>query len=176
MNMKCLIDQRLKKILKKYIEKVEKDLKTLQERNLSILKESKKKKNTNKDLERLKIQYKNQLTVWRVKNGILEKEKADFKIVVEQKVKHIKQLEDEISPDEHIEAEVEIVERQSVLMNIETQDHRCNACNKEFSNSRNLNNHIDAKHNEKVCVFCEKVFTNEQQLLKAEPITLKRRL
>lgn len=49
-------------------------------------------------------------------------------------------------------------------MNNESPGHRCNACNKEFANSRDLNNHVKAKHTEKICVFCEKEFQNDQQL------------
>ena len=70
-----------------------------------------------------------------LKKGKLEKEKADMKTIIKQKVKHIKQLEDEIAPVDPIENDVQIVQSPPLLMNNESPGHRCNACNKEFANS-----------------------------------------
>ena len=139
-------------------------MKNIRERNLAILRESKKKKNTTKELENKTVENEKDLTALRVKNGILEKEYALLKTVVDQKALYIKQLEDATGPGEETDQEVISDQGTPNLMNKDTQDHRCNACDRAFATSQDLNNHIEAKHNQQVCVFCEKVCTNDQQL------------
>ena len=42
--------------------------------------------------------------------------------------------------------------------------HDCNACDKKFKTSTNLENHMNAKHTEKTCVYCDKVCNNDKDL------------
>ena len=68
------------------------DMKMLRDRNISVLKESKKKKNAIKELEKEKNQTKKELTDLRVMNGILVKDNSDLKIDNDNKAKYIQVL------------------------------------------------------------------------------------
>ena len=50
-------------------------------------------------------------------------------------------------------------------MNNESAGHGCNACNKTFRRSDDLDKHIEDKHEEKTCTYCDKVLRNEASLI-----------
>ena len=63
--------------------------------------------------------------------------------------------------------EEEVVEvPQNVTMNKKSSGHNCNACEKNFRKSQDLDKHMDAKHSEKQCTYCDKVCNNEAELIK----------
>ena len=49
-------------------------------------------------------------------------------------------------------------------MSKDSQFHECNACNKMFKKSDDLERHIAAKHDEKQCTYCDKMCSSEQDL------------
>ena len=51
-------------------------------------------------------------------------------------------------------------------MVIEPRYHECNACNKMFKESQDLERHIAAKHEEKQCTYCDTTCSNEEELEK----------
>ena len=165
MSLRSEVEENLKNDLKD-LDKIKQEVKVQRERNLAIMRESKKKKSTNKDLENKEVEHEKEITILRVKNAILEKDNAQLKTVVEQKAIYIKQLEDATAPDIQDESEVIVEEPEQILMNRDNHEHKCNACDKGFSTSHDLDNHMEAKHNQQVCVFCEKVCANEQHLRK----------
>ena len=167
------VEENLKKDLDQYkneINKLRKETKALRERNIAILRESKKKKSVSKDLVKEKAELNNELTLLRVKNAIPTKDNSDLKIKVDNKSKYINELQESLGVDAHVgdtEPEVTIVvEKTSILMNKESTAHNCNACERSFANNRDLDKHIEAKHSQKVCQFCEEVFENDSNLKK----------
>ena len=58
---------------------------------------------------------------------------------------------------------VEVIEP-PVSMSKDSQFHECNACNKMFKKSDDLERHIAAKHDEKQCTYCDKMCSSEQDL------------
>ena len=146
----------------------ERNEKNLRDRSMSIMKDSKKKKNVIKALEKDKLELKKELTDVRVKNGILEKDYSVLKIENDKNKEYISRLEDDIAPEviEGVEV-VELVEDPAnVHMNKESQQQVCNACEKTFKTSQDLDNHIEAKHSPAKCAFCEVEFSSQQQLQK----------
>ena len=51
-------------------------------------------------------------------------------------------------------------------MNKELSGHSCNACNKTFRKSSDLHKHMDAKHSENLCNYCDTVCDNEAAQIK----------
>ena len=142
-------------------------LQSLKDRNVSILRESKKKKRETKELEKDKKNMSNELAILRVKNGMLVKENSTLKIDNQNKAKYIKQLEESNAPsNDSDDDETEEAETVSVLMDKDSQSHNCNACDKSFLVSRDLENHMEAKHSQKSCTFCDKAFNSDPQLIK----------
>ena len=67
---------------------------------------------------------------------------------------------------EIVEDVAEVVEdvTEVVRMDKVTKYHTCNACDKNFKTSQDLENHVGSKHVEKECDYCEKRFRNEHEL------------
>ena len=173
MKKRSEVEENQKKDLDQYkneINQLKKESKSLRERNISILRESKKKKALSKDLGKEKSELNNELTILRVKNGILTKDNSDLKIKLDNKSKYINELQESLGVDAPVgdtEPEVTIVvENQSIRMNKESSGYNCNACDRSFGNNRDLDNHMEAKHSQKVCDFCEEVVENESELKK----------
>ena len=82
---------------------------------------------------------------------------------VKQRDQMIKQLKQALEAKEP--EDIEIV-HQSVTMNNKTTGHTCNACERNFRTSQDLENHMAAKHEEKHCTFSEKMFGSEQELVR----------
>ena len=55
---------------------------------------------------------------------------------------------------------------QLITMHKEATGHNCNACNKSFRRSEDLDKHIADKHEEKQCLYCDKMCRNEADLVK----------
>ena len=94
-----------------------------------------------KDIEKLTKEVKH-----------LKKQTMDLKEEGKQKDVIITQLKEALTE----ESEIEVVEQ---LVN-----HNCNACNKKFRTSNDLEKHIEAKHNENRCIYCDKIFNGEREL------------
>ena len=84
----------------------------------------------------------------------LKKQTIDLKEESKQKDVIITQLKEAIAE----ESEIEVVEQHV--------NNNCNACNKNFRTSHDLERHIESKHNENKCTYCEKVFNGERELTK----------
>ena len=65
---------------------------------------------------------------------------------------------------EENDQEVEI--EQVVTMNKETSGNKCNACGNSFRTNHDLDKHVNSKHTEKTCTYCDKVCKNEQDLVR----------
>ena len=78
----------------------------------------------------------------------LAKEVKALKDTIKEKDKFIKELEEATEAEDDGSNEVEEVP-QNTIMNKELTGHQCNACDKRFRKSNDLDNHIDAKHTEK---------------------------
>ena len=150
---------------KNCINNLEKGLKLQKERNVAILKESKKKKMITKDLEKEKGELTKELQALRVKNAILYKDNADLVTDNKSKAIYIKQMEEGIAPTNDDTPEIVEAERPAaVIMNKDSQKHGCNACDKTFAKAGDLEKHIEAKHRVEVCPFCDKTFNSEKHL------------
>ena len=162
---KVAFDEEMKKRSEVEADQI-KAIDNLRDRNLSILRESKKKKATVKALANDKDEFSKEITVLRVKNGILVKENSTLKIDIENKSKYIKQLEDANAPEASDEVEVAVEEEQPIVveMNRESPGHECNACNRTFTHSIDLDRHIEAKHSPVICTFCDEEFTSKHEL------------
>ena len=91
-------------------------------------------------------------------NKTLSKQVKSLNNVIKQKDLEIKEL---------LEMEDEVVEvPKTVTMNKESAGHHCNACEKTFRKTQDLDKHMDAKHNEKQCSYCDTVCDNETELIK----------
>ena len=67
--------------------------------------------------------------------------------------------------DEELNVAVEVHSEdtnQRVGMNKASTAHRCNACDKEFNASGDLERHLKDKHTESVCNMCDKKFTSRK--------------
>ena len=54
----------------------------------------------------------------------------------------------------------------TALTNKNKARHECNACDKIFRESQDIERHIEAKHEEKNFVYCDQNFTGDQALVK----------
>ena len=52
-----------------------------------------------------------------------------------------------------------------ITLTKETATNKCNACNKVFKTNTNLESHIEAKHSEKKCIYCDLVCDSEDDLV-----------
>ena len=101
-----------------------------------------------------------------------EKDRAKEKLVKEVKLMKtqlkekdiiIKQLQEaHISEDSE---DIEIVQ-QIVNMDKQTKGYKCNACNKNFRKNEDLERHMEARHAEQICLYCDNKFSSEQALVK----------
>ena len=126
-----------------------------------------------KDMETLKIEVDNLKTLLKeqgqeilIKNAVIE----SFKDVEEQKNPNKgggnKTPDDEIltTPDGSSVRAAEAPKMDKVGKN------RCNACDRVFNTNKDLDNHVEAKHNEEVsvlsvpCVLCQKEFTTKKHM------------
>ena len=93
-----------------------------------------------------------------LEKDILTKEVKTLKRTVKEKDSGIGEL---------MEVADEVVEvPQHIDMNKQQDDHTCNACDKTFRKSQDLDKHMDAKHSEKQCTYCDKVCENDSELVK----------
>ena len=127
-------------------------------------------------LEELKIAKHNATLMAQVEinqaKELDEKDKAKEKLFKEvrlakEKIKEkdamIKHLEEALGAEEN--EEVEIVQA-SVNTNKNKANHECNACDKVFRTGQDLERHIDAKHEDKTCTYCDQTFSGDQALVK----------
>ena len=127
-------------------EKIKRYLQTQKDRNKDILIEEKIKKNT---LKKEKKALENEL-----KNA-KKKQEAQESII-----KGLKKA----SSRDNLE-EVEVIEPIETFRQV-SRANNCNACDKVFNSGDNLEKHMEAKHTEKQCIYCDEILTNEQELVK----------
>ena len=124
-----------------------------------------------KKLEKANNVLSKELDEIRESNSILNKENSDLNEKLKVKSSLVKSLQEELGVEDvaDVEREVEIVEEatvQTVSMNKGSTVHECNACDKKYKTSNDLENHVRSKHNEKQCIYCSKTFNNEHNLAK----------
>ena len=76
------------------------------------------------------------------------------------KEKLVQSLQEALGIEDAEEAEVEEVASQLS----EEPVHECNACNRKFKTNPDLERHIQAKHTEYPCTYCDKLFSSEAAL------------
>ena len=167
MSKRDQVEENLKDDLKN-LDKIKGDSQTLRDRNMAIQRESKKKKAIIKACEKEKEEFKKELNVLRVKIGIVAEENSTLKIDNINKTKYIKQLEESNGVETNDEPEVvEVADNPArVAMDKDSQGHVCNACERVFTHSKDLDRHIDAKHSPARCAFCDEEFSNQKELEK----------
>ena len=147
------------------IQSHKKKQQTLRDRNMSIMKDSKKKKSIIKALEKDKRDLNSELTNIRVANGILEQDLSVLKIENAKSKTYITELENGITAE--ATDDVVIEDNPAInLMNREQNRHVCNACDRTFKTSQDLDRHMEAKHSLAKCAFCEDEFTSQGLLKK----------
>ena len=80
----------------------------------------------------------------------INKENSDLKIQLSTKESIIQVLKEAATNNEEVEV-------------IEPHYHQCNACEKLFKESQDLERHITAKHEEKQCTYCDTTCSNEEE-------------
>ena len=139
-----------------YAEKAEND------RNL---KETLAKENAK--LEKARDTISKELETTRNLNGSLNKDVSDLKIQIQVKDGVIKALKETLA----VEDEVRVVA--STRDDAEKSSHKCNACDKNFRQSQDLEKHVQDRHTESECVYCEKMFRSEATLVKHHKVCTK---
>ena len=146
-----------------------KDVKNQRERNKDVLINEKVKKMENDRLKGENKFYLKEIETLRENVGSLTKENTDLNIKVNAKQELVRGLKEALGIEEAEEEEnIEVVEfnTPSVVMNNNTNAQKCNACDKKFRRSSDLENHIGSKHTEKSCIYCDEVCNNEVELIK----------
>ena len=144
----------MKEIIERQTDELEVARKEAEKNNKDIRTQRDKHKKEQETLEK-------ELTSLRENNGELYKENSDLKTKLITKESIIEVLK-ETSANNN---EVEVIE-QNVCLSKDSEFHQCNACDRIFKESNDLENHIAAKHEEKQCTYCEKICSNEQDLVK----------
>ena len=145
------------------LEEQKKDIEKVQKKNYKMTKE--------------KVEVLKELEVMREYNDTLNKANTDMIEQLRVKENLVKSLKEELGIDNDEEDEevteeedeedtgvVQEVTESVVRMNNDENNHTCNACNKQFRTSQDLENHVQSKHVEKKCDYCENVFANESEL------------
>ena len=89
-----------------------------------------------------------------------DNEKDSLSKEVRGLIKVLQEKEVEISELKEINDEVVVIPPKDTMSETLTE-HRCNACDKTFRKSHDLDKHMDAKHCEKQCTYCDKVCESE---------------
>ena len=129
-------------------------------------KNAKEKKEHNESLEKV-----------RKDNGKLTKDNQNLKFELENKESMIRSLketcgidDEEHDMEEEIEEDPEDTEENrdtsTVSMDNDTSGNKCTACNKTYKTNKDLENHMNAKHNQKQCVLCDKICASETELVR----------
>lgn len=137
------------------LEELKKQMKTIRERNMSILVDQKKMKRERKELEKNKKDQENSLKEIRDVNNDIIKNNATLKIELKRKDDIIKGLK-ELSVVEENENEDD--EEEIVVMEKETSGSVCLTCDKTFPEKRSLDQHMQAKHNLAECPICDEAY------------------
>ena len=121
---------------------------------------------TNAKLERAIIDLVKELETVRVTNGAPNKDNSDLKAQLQVKDGLIKGLKEVLGSRD------DVTVLSSSRQDDDASSHKCQACNSNFRKSDDLENHIDAKHTEKSCVYCETVFSSESFLIKHHKVCI----
>ena len=146
------------KMMKEVTEIQTKDLEAAQQETDKFKRDTKTLKDKLKKEQEVILK---ELETLRKNNAEINKENSDLKIKLSTKESIIEGMKEAAENN----TEVELIEP-SVALSNESQFHTCNACNKIFKESEDLERHIAAKHDEKVCTYCDKRCSNEQELVK----------
>ena len=93
---------------------------------------------------------------------IINKDNSDLKIQLNVKRDLVKGLKEALSAKD---PEIVEVSASNVIMTKGPSAHECNACDKKFKTSSNLEDHVNAKHTEKPCIYCDKICNNDTDLI-----------
>ena len=137
-------------MMKEVTEKQTKELELARRETDRIKKDA---KTVTDKLKKDKEALMKELEETREDNAIINKENSDLKIKLSTKESIIEVLKEAAPTNEEVVV-------------IEPQYHQCNACDKLFKESKDLERHITAKHEEKHCNYCDKTCSNEQELAK----------
>ena len=146
-----------------------KDVKNQRDRNKDVLINEKLKKIENDKLRGKNKLYLKEIETLRENVGSLTKENTDLNIKLNAKQDLVRGLKEALGIEEAEEEEnIEVVEvnTPSVVMNNDTNAQKCNACDKKFRRSSDIENHRSSKHTEKTCIYCDKMCNNEVELIK----------
>ena len=136
--------------------------KVQRERNKDVLIADKLKKREKDKLKKEKEVILKELETLRESNNSLNEENNNLIEKVKAKNNLIKGL-NKASDIENVEVEIEVIEP-AIIMKRNTTSQKCNACNKSFKTSSDLENHMLSKHTEKQCIYCEFICKNEREL------------
>ena len=132
----------------KEIDVLKKELKAEKDMAISAISESKTKKKVAKDSQ---------------------KEVQQLKAIIEERDKYIKSLEDMCkAPEETREEQGGRKEKESsdVQMNKDITSSFCVTCKRNFLSDRDLDNHMNAKHQSKECPICDETYANKLELVR----------
>ena len=155
--------------MRKEIEATSKELKDQREQSKDIIASEKLKKMENNKLKDTNKLFTKEIEALRENVGSLSKDNSDLSIKLNTKQELVIALKEalgmkEVEKEEN--ADVVEVPPPSVTMNNKTNVQKCNACDKSFRTSADLENHINSKHTQKTCIYCDKVCNNEVELIK----------
>ena len=129
----------------KEIDDLKRELKAEKDMSSSVISESKTKKKAVKDLQ---------------------KEIQQLKSHVEERNKYIKKLEDKCNATEETnDEEEEVTEIEQVQMSKNTTGPYCVTCKRGFVGERDLDRHMNDKHQSKECPLCDESFANKLELV-----------
>ena len=166
-----VLEEQTKELEDKQKEKeaLGKDIKNQRDRNKDILINEKVKKKENDKLKGKNMLYLKEIETLRENVGSLTKENTDLNIKLNAKQDLVRGLKEALGIEE-TEEEVNIEEIEVnppiLVMSNDTNAQECNACDKKFRKSSDLENHFSSKHTEKICIYCDKVCDNEVELIK----------
>ena len=161
--MRNQVEERANKRLEELLnenETLTKGIKTQRARNKDVLINDKLKKKENNKLTLENKGILIELENIRDINGKLNKDNSDLTIRMKTKEKLVQSLQEALGIEDAEEAEVEEVASQLS----EDPVHECNACNRKFKTNPDLERHIQAKHTEYSCTYCDKLFSSEAAL------------
>ena len=142
----------------KMLDDKDKELKSIRNRNIAILSESKKKKKMLKDLEKVKENLNSKNNKLQSTTDALTKENNELKAANSTLQTLLEALDKQ---DKDVD-EVEVVK--SVTLNKDTSGHLCVTCDKRFLSNNNLERHIEEKHDVHECPMCDEICTNKKEL------------
>ena len=120
------------------------------------------------EIKKAKDQFKISIETMQKTVGEIMQNNSDLKIEVSNQAAYIKSLESANEPDTpEDDTDTVQVHREEVTervdMSKDSTEHRCQACDKKFNASADLDRHMNDKHTESECHMCEKKFSSRKE-------------